>query len=203
MTYKEAILKSLEKLGGHAYLTDIYTVFQEIYDNNLPKSWKANIRAIIEDNSSDSFRYKGGEDLFYSVEGLGNGHWGLRNFNQTESIELTQEDDEFSEGKILLRKHLQRERNVKLIELSKKKFIEQNGHLYCEVCGFDFEKTYGELGVKFIEAHHIKPVSQMAENEKTSIDDIVMVCSNCHSMIHRKKPWLTIDKIKSIIKDQN
>ena len=125
---------------------------------------------------------------------------GLRNFNQTESVELTQEDDEFSEGKILLKKHLQRERNVKLIEIAKKKFIEKHGHLYCEVCGFDFKKNYGELGEKFIEAHHIKPVSQMTENEKTSIDDIVMVCSNCHSMIHRKKPWLTIDKLKTILR---
>ena len=41
----------------------------------------------------------------------------------------------------------------------------------------------------------------MDENEKTSIDDIVMVCSNCHSMIHRKKPWLTIDKIKEILEN--
>lgn len=201
MTYKETIMKAIGILGGHAYLSDIYTTFLNIYEGDLPKSWKANIRAIIEDNSSDSIRYKGSEDLFYSVDGVGKGHWGLRNFNQEEALELTQEDDEFSEGKILLKKHLQRERNVKLIELSKKKFIEKHGCLYCEVCGFDFEKTYGELGKKFIEAHHLKPVSQMTENEKTSIDDIVMVCSNCHSMIHRKKPWLTVDKIKSIIKD--
>ncbi len=200
MTYKETIMKALGVLGGHAYLSDIYTTFLNIYEGDLPKSWKANIRAIIEDNSSDSIRYKGNEDLFYSVDGVGKGHWGLRNFNQEEVIELTQEDDEFSEGKILLKKHLQRERNVKLIELSKKKFIEQHGHLYCEVCGFDFEAIYGDLGKKFIEAHHVKPVSQMTENEKTSIDDIVMVCSNCHSMIHRKKPWLTVDKIKEILK---
>ena len=103
-----------------------------------------------------------------------------------QEVELTQEDDEFFEGKILLKNHLQRERNVKLIEIAKKKFIEKHEYLYCEVCGFDYEKTYGELGKKFIEAHHIKPVSQMAENERTSIDDIIMVCSNCHSMIHRK-----------------
>ena len=199
MTYKEIIMKALEILGGHAYLSDIYTVFLSIYEGDLPKSWKANIRAIIEDNSSDSIRYKGAEDLFYSVEGVGKGHWGLRDFASETHVDLTQEDDEFSEGKILLKSHLQRERNVKLIELSKKKFIEKHGRLYCEVCGFDFEATYGELGNNFIEAHHIKPVSQMTENEKTSIDDIVMVCSNCHSMIHRKKPWLTIDKLKTII----
>ena len=166
----------------------------------MGKNWKAVIRATLEINSSDSDAFNG-EDLFYSVEGLGNGHWGLRNFESKTYVELTQEDDEFSEGKILLKNHLQRERNVKLIELSKKKFIEKHGHLFCEICGFDFEEVYGELGKKFIEAHHIKPVSQMTENEKTNIDDIVMVCSNCHSMIHRKKPWLTVDKIKSIIKE--
>ena len=200
MTYKETIMKALGILGGHAYLSDIYTTFLNIYEGDLPKSWKANIRAIIEDNSSDSTRYKGSEDLFYSVDGVGKGHWGLRNFNQEEALELTQEDDEFSEGKILLKNHLQRERNVKLIEQSKKKFIAKHGRLYCEICGFDFEEAYGELGKNFIEAHHIKPVSQMTENEKTSIDDIVMVCSNCHSMIHRKKPWLTVNNIKQIIR---
>lgn len=201
MTYKETIVKALEMLGGHAYYKDIYDKFSQIYEGNLSKTWKKSIQSVIERHSSHSSVYKGGEDLFEPIEGIGQGHWGLKNFNHAENIELTQEDDEFSEGKILLRKHLQRERNIKLIELSKKKFIEQNGHLYCEVCGFDFAKTYGELGEKFIEAHHIKPVSQMDENEKTSIDDIVMVCSNCHSMIHRKKPWLTIDKIKEILEN--
>lgn len=200
MTYKETIVKALEMLGGHAYYKDIYDKFSQIYEGNLSKTWKKSIQSVIERHSSHSSVYKGGDDLFEPIDGIGQGHWGLKNFNQEESVELTQEDDEFSEGKILLKKHLQRERNVKLIELSKKKFIKKHGHLYCEVCGFDFEKTYGDLGKKFIEAHHVKPVSEMAENEKTSIDDIVMVCSNCHSMIHRKKPWLTVDRIKEILK---
>ena len=201
MTYKEAIIKAFQELGGHARNEDLYVRFKEIYDGELISTWRDSVRNILYRNSSDSPSFNGKEDLFVSYEGVEKAHWGLRDFASETHVELTQEDDEFSEGKIFLKKHLQRERNVKLIELSKKKFIEKNGRLYCEVCGFDFAKTYGDLGEKFIEAHHIKPVSQMAENEKTSIDDIVMVCSNCHSMIHRKKPWLTIDKIKSIVKD--
>lgn len=203
MTYKEAIIEALKQLNGHAYLKDIYIKFLEIYKESLPKNWKSNIRATIEDNSSSSDRYKNGEDLFYSVEGLGNGHWGLKNYNQNEETELTQEDDEFSEGKLLLRKHLQRERNIKLIEIAKKEFIKKHGHLYCEICGFDFSKTYGELGENFIEAHHVKPVSTMQEDEKTKVDDIVMVCSNCHSMIHRKKPWLSAENLSKILKKQD
>lgn len=202
MTYKEAIVEALKQLGGHAYLKDIYIKFCEIYSEDLPMNWKSNVRAIIEDCSSSSQRFKNSEDLFYSVEGLGNGHWGLRNFNQTDCVELTQEDDEFSEGKILLKQHIQRERNVKLIEEAKKKFIARNGRLYCEVCGFDFTERYGELGRNFIEAHHVKPVSQMKDGEKTKVEDVVMVCSNCHSMIHRKKPWLTISELKSILQNE-
>lgn len=58
----------------------------------------------------------------------------------------------------------------------------------CAVCGFDFEETYGELGKEFIEVHHIVPLSQIRKeyiiNPQT---DLVPLCSNCHSMIHRKR----------------
>ncbi|WP_144467670.1 HNH endonuclease [Bacillus toyonensis] len=42
----------------------------------------------------------------------------------------------------------------------------------------------------FIEGHHTIPVSQLKEGEKTKIEDIIMVCANCHRMLHRRKPWL-------------
>ena len=60
---------------------------------------------------------------------------------------------------------------------------------------------YGDIGKDFIEAHHIEPRFQkMKEGESTNINDIVMVCSNCHSMIHRRKPWLNKNEIRDIIK---
>ena len=74
--------------------------------------------------------------IFVSYEGIGKGHWGLRDFSSETYVELTQEDDEFSEGKILLKKHLQRERNVKLIEIAKKKFIEKHKKLIMEILRF-------------------------------------------------------------------
>jgi predicted HNH restriction endonuclease len=100
---------------------------------------------------------------------------------------------------VALVKHLKRERNVKLIKIAKDKFIEKNGHLFCEACGFDFKKEYGDLGKDFIEAHHTKPISEMKDNEKTRIEDIEMLCSNCHSMIHRKKPWLKKGELKKLL----
>lgn len=180
-------------------MNDIYDVFEkENKDISLPTSYKAIIRSILERNSSDSTVFDGKENLFYSVDGIGNGHWGLTECKNT--VELTQEDDEFSEGKLSLRKHLQRERNPKVISEAKKNFVAKHGHLFCEVCGFDFKEKYGDLGENFIEAHHTKPVSAMKDGEKTKIEDIAMVCSNCHSMIHRKKPWLDKASLKRVIK---
>lgn len=44
-----------------------------------------------------------------------------------------------------------------------------------------------------------KPISEMAENEETKVEDIVLVCSNCHRMLHRKRPWLTINELKELL----
>lgn len=33
----------------------------------------------------------------------------------------------------------------------------------------------------------------------TKIEDLVMVCSNCHSMIHRDKKIVSIDQLKNIL----
>ena len=87
-------------------------------------------------------------------------------------IDLTEDDIEFPEGKKKLRLHVTRERNPKLIRLAKERFINKNQRLFCEVCGFDFEKEYGEIGNGYIECHHSIPVSEMDINEKSKVDDI-------------------------------
>lgn len=70
----------------------------------------------------------------------------------------------------------------------------------CCVCGFNFLTTYGQLGKDFIEVHHTTPVSEMDDNYTIDVDrDLVPVCSNCHSMIHRKKPPLKVEELKAII----
>lgn len=56
----------------------------------------------------------------------------------------------------------------------------------CQVCGMNFEQTYGELGKDFIEVHHLHPVSQ-GERNVNPIEDLIPLCSNCHSMIHRQE----------------
>ncbi|WP_254904634.1 HNH endonuclease [Clostridium tyrobutyricum] len=71
----------------------------------------------------------------------------------------------------------------------------------CVICGFDFEKAYGERGKGYIEIHHIRPLSYTGKeiyvNPKT---DLVPVCANCHRMIHRRRDKiLTIEEMQEII----
>ncbi|WP_444904119.1 HNH endonuclease [Microbulbifer sp. CnH-101-E] len=105
----------------------------------------------------------------------------------------------FPEGKIKEKLHRARERNSTLISQVKAEALAKYRKLQCESCGFDFEDFYGELGAEFIEAHHTKPVSELHEDgEETKKEDIALVCSNCHRMLHRRRPWLEMSDLKKL-----
>lgn len=107
--------------------------------------------------------------------------------------------EEYAEGREILTQHIQRERNQKVVSQAKAEFIKKYGRLKCQICEFDFEKEYGKQGKGFIEAHHTKPVSELKPGDKTRVEDMLLVCPNCHRMIHRQKPWLTASQLKKMI----
>ncbi|MFR1823033.1 MAG: HNH endonuclease [Clostridium saudiense] len=202
----DEIIEAIEELGGHAFYKDIYDKIIERDNMDLiqNKSWRASVRGTIERYSSDSDVYNGKLDIFYSVEGKGKGHWGLRNFTPTiKNIDITDDDAGFPEGRKMLKQHIVRERDPRVIKKAKDIFKEKNDRIYCEVCGFDYESVYGDIGIDYIEGHHIKPVSELGENEVTKIEDIILVCANCHRMIHRKRPWISKERLKDLINRDN
>jgi len=72
----------------------------------------------------------------------------------------------------------------------------------CIVCGFDFEDVFGEFGKDFIHVHHLTPISEIKKDYIVNpMTDMIPVCPNCHAMIHRTDPILTIVEIKKIIKE--
>ena len=107
-----------------------------------------------------------------------------------------------SEGRVIGTIHKRHERSKKNKDNKIKDFKVKNTKVVCEVCGFDFEKVYGERGLDFCEIHHEVPVSQMKQGEKTKLKDLRCVCPNCHRMIHRRKPWLAVEELKVIIRKQ-
>lgn len=81
-------------------------------------------------------------------------------------------------------------------QIARAKCIEHHG-LQCVVCGFDFEKRYGEIGKGFIHVHHLTQLSEIRQGyEVDPINDLNPVCPNCHAMLHKKNPPYTIDELK-------
>jgi hypothetical protein len=81
MIWRDDVRKALEQLEGKAHLDEIYRRVRELRTSRaatLPQSLAAIVRRELEYNSSDSESYQGRHDLFYSVQGIGNGVWGLR-----------------------------------------------------------------------------------------------------------------------------
>jgi len=69
----------------------------------------------------------------------------------------------------------------------------------CCVCDIDFGERYGELGKGFIHVHHVVPLSAVGEDYSVDpVADLVPICPNCHAMIHRRNPPLSVDELRHI-----
>lgn len=82
-SYIDEIVVALEELGGAASLKEITDRIEKngkltYIQNNL--NWKDNVRATIQRHCSATRSYRGADNLFYSVYGLGEGYWGLNSF---------------------------------------------------------------------------------------------------------------------------
>jgi predicted HNH restriction endonuclease len=73
------------------------------------------------------------------------------------------------------------------------------GQIQCVVCGFNFEKHYGEIGCDFIEMHHENPLSILHRPRLVTPAHLKPVCANCHRMIHRQRPFLPTRNLKLAI----
>ena len=68
----------------------------------------------------------------------------------------------------------------------------------CNVCKFDFQTTYGDIGLGYIHVHHLVSLSEIRQAYKIDpIKDLRPVCPNCHAMIHRTQPALKIEQLIS------
>ncbi|MCC0567529.1 hypothetical protein M4D57_14425 [Brevibacillus borstelensis] len=118
--------------------------------------------------------------------------------NETQSFNNpgTDYQQEYSEGFRSKRETYFFSRNRRLVRAAKERY----GYTCC-ICNFNFEETYGELGAGYIECHHLNPLSERSSEEwteelKTNIEGIRVVCSNCHRIIHSKRPALSIEEVR-------
>lgn len=72
----------------------------------------------------------------------------------------------------------------------------------CAACGLNFEERYGEIGKGFIHVHHLRPLALTDGNYRLDpVADLRPVCPNCHAMLHRREPVMTIDALRRLLGD--
>lgn len=127
---------------------------------------------------------------------------GFRIFNTETQKEIGIEpakegdDPEFEEGTRFYKRHLSIERNARIGSTAKQLRLKTDPNLKCDACGFSFRRTYGPIGEGFIEAHHTVPLGELTGPRKFKLGEIALLCANCHRMVHRSYPLLSVNQLR-------
>ena len=184
-TWSEDIEVAMENLGGIASLSDIYAEVKKVREGPYPSSFTATIRGTIENNSSDSAKFKG-NDIFFSVKGLGSGVWGLRSYihNTPEASDIEDGGNEtpqrVTQETYRILRDTQLARQIKLLHKNR-----------CQLCGEAIVLSNGE---SYSEAHHIKPLGR-PHNGPDVAGNIIVLCPNHHVMLDYGVIKLEINKV--------
>ena len=103
------------------------------------------------------------------------------------------------EGKKKLLTHYVKERSASLRNEKIKQF---ESKLYCEACGTDAKqnpKYPEEYCERIFEVHHKIPLADIDIETEMSVDDLALLCANCHQAIHATNPLLSVEEFKNSI----
>ncbi|QYJ04221.1 HNH endonuclease [Nocardioides panacisoli] len=172
MTWLEDISDALRTLGGSATLAQIYDEAAQRRGVQRTNVTEATVRRMIQDHSSDSQGFKHGTDLFFSVQGLGAGVWGLR-----DQVEETPAAADLDGGAVQPQRAAQLTyrilrdtrlaRQVKLLHRDR-----------CQICGEALRLGDGRT---YSEGHHIIPLGG-AHNGPDTAENIIVLCPNHHAL---------------------
>jgi 5-methylcytosine-specific restriction protein A len=202
--YSEIIIKSSNEFAKYNVISKVENSFLIENENDrkieLPYSkndgygyGQSNIWYAEENNEKTiSFRNK----IINDIKNI---------INNIVLYENIYDEKKYFEGEVS--KEIKEVSKIKRNYEARKKCLEyyfpNNEYYKCKICDFDFEETYGEAGKCYIEVHHIKSHAkkskEIGKHEINPINDLIPVCSNCHSIIHRGKRPLEIEKIKEIV----
>ncbi len=220
----------------HVQLTHLVTPISSdiIADENNPKhKWCREVQLIAMANPINAIPNPGHFNFFLANRGLTNPIinlesrinltevgtqeeiWKLfeKHFCQNIKSKIFKPDNPVgifgeTEGDKVIKEHIKQEitrRNSKIVQLKKGQALSNGkGRIFCEWCDFDFSKKYGEHGIGFIECHHKIHVS--SGKRITKLEDLALVCANCHRMLHRKdseKSYFAVEDLRRLINKQN
>ena len=70
----------------------------------------------------------------------------------------------------------------------------------CMGCRFSFQEAYGAAGAGYIEVHHVVPLAEHGVRETDPATDLIVLCANCHRIVHRKRGLcLSLEGLRAIV----
>lgn len=86
--------------------------------------------------------------------------------------------------------------------LRDKAFRNANG--ICAVCDRDYSKLLDARGVRVLQVHHKRMLSKSEAETRTTLNDLAVVCANCHLLLHLdpRKP-LAVSQLKNMLATDN
>lgn len=113
-----------------------------------------------------------------------------RDFYNISPFENNLESDSFPEGALLGNLHLSIEKrdSQKLILADR-----------CDICGIKTEEIY-RSNLNLLSLHLMVPITQLNGRKRYSNSDYITVCPNCHSALHRSRPWLTKENYGAVLR---
>lgn len=99
-------------------------------------------------------------------------------------------------------KHIKQETTViQRNPQARKKCIDHFG-CRCAACGLSMADKYGVLGEGVIEVHHLNPIHLFDDTHPVDyLTDLIPLCPNCHTMIHKLEDPGDIEGLRKIISD--
>jgi predicted HNH restriction endonuclease len=108
---------------------------------------------------------------------------------------------DFEEGRLRLRQHYQRERNS--AETTRLKLAAyRQGDLTCAACQVNYGARLGEAALSLVEVHHAVPLHSAKHGGVTRVKDLVLLCANCHRLVHSKWFALSLPQLRRSLKSR-
>jgi 5-methylcytosine-specific restriction protein A len=101
------------------------------------------------------------------------------------------------EGEKRLRLHLYNERKPQNVKAKK----QSASSLDCEICGFSFLRSYGQEAGNFCEVHHLITLKSLKGATAISLNDLAILCSNCHRVVHLRYPPYELKEVRDMLEN--
>lgn len=71
----------------------------------------------------------------------------------------------------------------------------------CACCGMSFAACYGDSTAHLVHVHHLDPLSSSrGERRVDPVRQMRPVCPNCHAVLHLRRPPLSVDEVRALIR---